>query len=147
MNVVAVAMVLGLSATMIGVAFPAYAGNIPIIGDVFRFLDNEKTGVFDNYKEFSTEINLTQESNGIKMTINDAVFDGNTISVTYSIESEKDLDEDFIMLRASMPDIKGVNSMIGSFDFSKVDDFHYVGLSQFTPLGSPLSSKKAIDIK
>lgn len=147
MKVVSVAMILGLSVTTIGVAFPAYAVNLPIIGDVFRFLDNGKTGVYDNYKEFSTEMNLTQESNGIKMTINDAVFDGNTISITYSIESKKDLDEEFIMLRTSMPEIKGTSSMTGSFDFSKVDDHHYVGLSKFTPLDSPINSKKAIDIK
>lgn len=147
MKTLAAAMVLGLSVTTIGVAFPAYAGNLPIIGDVFKFLDIGKTGVYDNYKEYATEMNMVQESNGIKMTISDAVFDGNTVSVAYSIESEKDLDEDFIMLRASMPDIKGASSMTGSFDFSKVDNGHYVGVSQFTPLDSPINSKKAVDIK
>lgn len=145
-KVVAAAMVLGLSVTTIGVAFPAYAGNLPIIGDVFKFLDIGKTGVYDNYKEFSTEMNMVQESNGIKMTISDAVFDGNTVSVAYSIESDKDLDEEFIWLRGSMFDIKGASSMIGSFDFSKVDDRHYVALSQFTPLDFPINSKKAVDI-
>ena len=39
-------------------------------------------------------MNLTQESNGIKITINDAVFDGETVAITYSIESDRDLGED-----------------------------------------------------
>ena len=32
---------------------------------------------------------MTKESNGVKVTINDVRFDGRTIIITYSIESEK----------------------------------------------------------
>ena len=106
MNVAAAAIVLGLSATTLGLTFPAYAGNIPVIGDIFRFLDNGKTGLYDNYKEYSTEMNMTQESNGIKMTINDAVFDGETVAITYSIESDRDLGEDLQYL--IRPILKGL---------------------------------------
>lgn len=147
MPVVAAAIVLSLSVTTIGLAFPAYAGNIPIIGDIFRFLDNEKTGVYDNYKEFSTEMNLIQESNGVKMTINDAVFDGKTVAVTYSIESDKELEGEIEMLADSMLDIQGARGMVGSYDISKVDNHHYVGLSRFTPSELDLTEGEAIDIK
>ena len=44
MNIAAAAIIIGLSAATFGLTFPAYAGNIPIIGDIFRFLDNGKTG-------------------------------------------------------------------------------------------------------
>lgn len=141
MNVAAAAVVVGLSTATIGLTFPAYAGNIPIIGDIFRFLDNEKTGLYDNYKEYSTEMNLTQDSNGIKITINDAVFDGETVAITYSIESDRDLGE---VLYMGTPDIKGSTGMAGSSGITKIDDYHYVGLDKVTPFG--LASDTA-DIK
>ncbi|MCG7336754.1 DUF4179 domain-containing protein [Sporosarcina sp. ACRSM] len=131
-NVVAAAAVIGLTITTVGLTFPAYAGNIPIIGDIFRFLDNDKTGMYDNYKEFSTEMNLTQESNGIKITVNDAVFDGETVAITYSIDSDHDLGEE---LTIDMADIKGSNGRAGTSKITKIDDNHYVGLDRITPIG------------
>ncbi len=132
-NVIAAAAVIGLTVTTIGLTFPAYAGNIPIIGDIFRFLDNDKTGMYDNYKEFSTEMNLTQESNGIKITVNDAVFDGETVAITYSIGSDRDLGEELTIFDTI--DVKGANGMTGSSKISKIDDTHYVGLDRMTPTG------------
>ena len=37
---------------------------------------------------------MTEESKGIKVTINDAIYDGKTVSITYSIESDQDLGND-----------------------------------------------------
>ncbi len=142
MNVVAAAVVVGLSTATLGLTFPAYAGNIPIIGDIFRFLDNGKTGLYDNYKEYSTEMNMTQESNGIKITINDAVFDGKTVAITYSIESDHDLGEEPTIFDTA--NVKGSNGMTGSSHISKIDDYHYVGLDRITPTG--LTSEN-IDLK
>lgn len=141
MNVAVAAVVIGLSTATVGLTFPAYAGNIPIIGDIFRFLDNEKTGLYDNYKEFSTEMNLTQNSNGIKITINDAVFDGETVAITYSIESDRDLGEDLYMGSA---EIKGATGSGGSSRITKIDDYHYIGLDKITPFGL---TSDTIDIK
>ena len=125
-NAVAAVVLCGLSVATIGLTFPAYAGSIPVIGDIFRFLDNGRTGLYDDYKEYSTEINMTDDSNGIKVTLNDAIFDGKTISLTYSIESEHDLGDNPI-LEDSL-DIKGVSSQSGSARISKVDDHQYVGI-------------------
>ncbi|KEK24672.1 DUF4179 domain-containing protein [Bacillus gaemokensis] len=138
---IAVASVLvGLSVATLGIGFPTYAGSLPIVGDIFRFLDNGRTGVYDNaqvntagrtglhyeYKKHATEINMTKESKGIKVTINDAVFDGKTVSLTYSIESDQDLGEnpstfDFL-------NIKGAEGISGRNKISKVDKGKYVGL-------------------
>ncbi|KAA0955915.1 DUF4179 domain-containing protein [Sporosarcina sp. ANT_H38] len=145
MKSLAVAMTVGLSVTTLGLAFPASAGNIPIIGDIFRFLDNEKTGLYDNYKEYSTAMNMSQESRGIKVTINDAIFDGKTVAITYSIESEKDLGDDITTFGS--PDIKGAKGMAGSSKISKVDDYHYVGLYRATPIDLAPIGKESVDIK
>ncbi|MCM3409662.1 DUF4179 domain-containing protein [Metabacillus litoralis] len=125
-NISAAAMIVGLSASAFGLTFPAYAGNIPVIGDIFRFLDNGRTGLYDNYKEYSTEVNMTEESKGISVTINDAIYDGKTVSVTYSIESDRDLGNDPYIFGDL--DIKGSTGQAGSSTISKLDENHYVGL-------------------
>ena len=60
-NVAVSSILVGLSATTFGLTFPAYAGNIPVIGDIFRFFDNGRTeSSIDSYdvkimkKEYST---------------------------------------------------------------------------------------------
>lgn len=125
-KIAAAAIVTGLSAATFGLTFPTYASNVPIIGDIFRFLDNGRTGLYENYKGYSTEMNLSQESNGIKVTINDAVYDGKTISLTFSLESDRDLGDD-PFLEAPL-DIKGTSGSTGTYQISKVDEYQYVGL-------------------
>ncbi|WP_203248378.1 DUF4179 domain-containing protein [Sporosarcina beigongshangi] len=132
MNVAAAAVIVGLSTTTVGLAFPAYASNIPIIGDIFRFFDFRETGLYDNYKEYSTQMNLTQESGGIKITINDAIFDGETVAITYSIVSDRDLGE--VLTKFPMPTIKDSSGHTGSSHITKIDNYHYVGLDRITPL-------------
>src|SRR4051812_37553849 len=103
-NVVAASIIVCISATTFGLTFPAYAKNIPVIDDIFRFFDHDgsgliysgkenisgndgtqkkETGLYYEYKKFSNEINMTKESNGIKFTVNDAIFDGKTVTLTY----------------------------------------------------------------
>lgn len=126
MKAVAAVAICGIAISSLGLAFPAYAGNVPIIGDVFRFLDNGRTGIYDNYQEYSSAVNLTKESNGVKITINDAIYDGKTVLLTYLIESEKDLgDQPYI---GSWVDIKGTDGGTGSDQISKVGQNQYVGM-------------------
>lgn len=139
-NVAVASIIVGLSATTFGLTFPAYAKNIPVIEDIFRFFDKGKTnlytdekqstnkdeekGLYYNYKEFSKEVNITKESNGIKITINDAVFDGKTLTLTYSIESSQDIGNAGL----SLPKIEGMGAMGGSGKTTKIDQNKYVGI-------------------
>ena len=141
MKVVAAAVICGLSVSALGIAFPAYAGNVPVIGDIFRFLDNGRTGIYDNYQEYSSTVNMTKESNGVKITINDAIYDGKTVLLTYSVESEHDLgDQPFI---GSYLDIKDTSGGSGSDHISKVGEHQYVGLIT----GSRLDEKDLDTVK
>ncbi|WP_144507447.1 DUF4179 domain-containing protein [Bacillus thuringiensis] len=125
-GVAAASILVGVSVAMLGIGFPTYAGGLPIVGDIFRFLDNGRTGLYENYKEFSTELNMTRESNGVKVTINDAVFDGRTITITYSIESDKDLGEKPNIF--GYPQVMGFNGGGGSSQVTKVGEKKYVGM-------------------
>ncbi|MED4402647.1 DUF4179 domain-containing protein [Metabacillus fastidiosus] len=130
--VFAAAAVLCLSTATFGLAFPTYASQVPIIGDIFRFLDNDRTGLYDNYKEYANELNVTKESNGVKITVNDAVFDGKTITLTYSLESEKDLGESPYTL--DFVNVKGSHGASGSSIIKKVGENKYVGLLTATQM-------------
>lgn len=133
-GVAAASILVGLSVATLGIGFPTYAGGLPIVGDIFRFLDNGRTGLHENYKEFSTELNMTRESNGVKVTINDAVFDGRTVTITYSIESEKDLGEHPSIFGS--PQVSMSNGAAGSSKTTKVGDKKYVGMTTTSDLGS-----------
>lgn len=139
-NVAIASITVGLIATTLGLTFPASAGSIPVIGDIFRFLDKgrtelhdevkmnkeEGTGLHQDYKQYSNEINLIQESNGVKFTIHDAIYDGKTVSLTYSIESNQDLGEN--PFTSDSLKIKGVTALGGTNGIKKVDEHKYVGL-------------------
>ncbi len=129
----AVVAVIGLSLVSLGLTFPAYALNIPIVRDIFRFLDGEKTGLYDQYKENSTEINQSKESNGITVTLSDAIFDGKTVSVAYTIESEHDLGEVEHLQKPPFVQpfiiIEGESGWTGNSRLSKVGENQYVGIT------------------
>jgi Family of unknown function (DUF5643)/Domain of unknown function (DUF4179) len=143
-NVVAASVIACISVTTLGLTFPAYAKNIPVIDDIFRFFDQEAqgfnksgqektskndstqekdTGLYYEYKNFSNEINMTQESNGVKFTVNDGVFDGKTVTLTYTIESEQELGNAGL----SMPNIEGMFGGAGSGKTTKINKNKYVG--------------------
>ncbi|WP_047155358.1 DUF4179 domain-containing protein [Aneurinibacillus tyrosinisolvens] len=142
-NVAVASIIAGLSVTTFGIAFPTYANSLPVIGDIFRFLDNGRAGLYDDYKEYSNEMNITQESKGIKVTINDAIFDGKTVFLTYSLKSEQDLGEKPAIL--GNLDIKGSKGMTGSSQILKVNENNYVGLVKAANVG--LNDKDTVKVK
>ncbi len=112
-----------------GTAYPSYAAEIPIVGDIFRFIDNGRTGAYDKYKEYADVIGMTQESNGIKVTIKEAIFDGRTLTYTYEIVSDKDLGEDpFLSMKGPSIVIKDYSGGTGGGSIVKrVGNNTYVG--------------------
>ncbi len=112
-----------------GTAYPSYAAEIPIVGDIFRFIDNGRTGAYDKYKEYADVVGMTQESNGIKVTIKEAIFDGRTLTYTYEIVSDKNLGEDpFFNVNGPRINIKNYNGSIGGGSgVKRVYDNTYVG--------------------
>ncbi|MFE4142245.1 DUF4179 domain-containing protein [Peribacillus sp. YIM B13472] len=153
-NVLAASIIFGLSTATIGFSFTASAKSIPLIGDIFSFLGNGKTGLYDDikntgkglygdYKAYSNEIGLTEESNGLTFTINDAIYDGKTVTITYTIESEEDLGDGSFYIPG--PNIKEMKAQAGSDGVTKVADKKYVGLLTASNLEDLKEDKVNID--
>ena len=81
-------MAAGLTGFMVlGFANPAIASKIPFVGSVFEKL--EESNDDKDFKKYATAINQKVESNGIGVTISEVLSDGQSIFLTYVIESEK----------------------------------------------------------
>ena len=80
-----------VSTASFGIAFPSYAKNMPIVGDIFKAIDTCKTGIYDNFKENANEINSTKISNGIEITLNEIVFSGKSLTFTYTLKTDMNL--------------------------------------------------------
>lgn len=72
---------------ILGISNPSFAENIPIIGNVFKLIE-DKVYSPAKYSKYATSINETVSSNGISITLSEAVSDGRYLYVTYVIESE-----------------------------------------------------------
>lgn len=84
---------IGISAGTLA-ASPAlanYMAELPVIGNVFSiFAEDDEKGLLQ-YERFSENIGLSQISNGITISIDQAVYDGTNVTFTYTVEAEKGL--------------------------------------------------------
>lgn len=132
-NVAAAAVIAIASIATIGIGFPTLANQIPIVNNIFALFNDEQDEFYSNYEEFATGIGQVQTSNGITMTVDYAVYDGKTITMTYSVETEKEIGENI-----------GVNAPVNVKDeiggtgtttaLKKVNDTQYVGMVTSTPI-------------
>ena len=128
-------MVAGIIVTsVIGLSFTSYAKEVPFLNSIYQFFNHD--GHYNGYEEQATVLQLTQESNGIKMTVENAVFDGNTLFLTYMLETEHDLGEE--PSTNSLP-LFGEFGLGGYEHITKVDDNKYIALLQISHYEKPLN--------
>lgn len=130
---VAAAAVLVIGTTGFCMVYPAYAREIPVIGDIYKLFSEKDGGLYENYKANATEVGETKTDNGIAITLNDVIFDGKTLTYTFSAQSDKDLgaevmiDEDLHTDRSHK-----VSGIGGGTRFEKVGEGLYAGQSSRT---------------
>ncbi|MEA4900912.1 DUF4179 domain-containing protein [Desulfitobacterium sp.] len=130
MTAAAAAMIMAVGISGFGLAFPAYAKEVPVIGDIFRFLDDGRTGVYDLYTEKALDINMVKADNGIEVTLNQGIYDGRTLSLTYTIKTAKDFGERPYL--DSRIDVDSAQGSAGSEHLKRVSPGVYVGQSNYT---------------
>lgn len=130
MVAVAAAMLMTVGLSGFGLVFPAYAREVPVIGDIFRFLDDGRTGVYDLYMEKALDINMVKADNGIEVTLNQGIYDGRTLSFTYTIKTTEDFGErPYLNSRVEVDFAQGST---GSAQLKRVSPGVYVGQSNTT---------------
>ncbi|MFC4803315.1 DUF4179 domain-containing protein [Neobacillus sp. GCM10023253] len=127
----AVAATIALGAA-IGASFavPSLASQIPFMNNIMNYFKDENSYT-SNYSKFATSISQTQSSNGVSIMIEDAVFDGSSITVSYAIETDKDLGTSPGM--SSAFNVKGAVAIGAAGTIKKVNDTKYVGTEKITP--------------
>lgn len=122
-SVIVASLTLGLiTSALFGLSFTANAGEIPIIGNIFKFFSYD--GLDEDYKENSNPINEVAESNGIKITVNDAIYDGESLILTYTVETNKYLGDTFYIRGIPRIENEGPN---GDHEIFRIGENKYVG--------------------
>ncbi|MGE7979976.1 DUF4179 domain-containing protein [Psychrobacillus sp. NPDC093200] len=127
----AASLAVGLSVSaIVGLSFTAYADNIPVISNIYKFFyetSGDKGDFYAGYADVSTPINLTATSNGINVTVNDAIYDGESMIVTYTIDANRDLGYPVVI--RGIPHLQN-SPKTGSHEASKVSESEnkYVGI-------------------
>lgn len=123
--------IIGIStATAMSITFPTIASQIPFIQNIVSYFNNEDT-IYEHYGDFATEIDQIQTSNGVSIMIENAVFDGTSLSVSYALESDIDLGPSPHL--SNKADIKGASGLGAHGSLQKVSDTTYVGIEKITP--------------
>lgn len=74
-----------LGITIFTVTLPAYADKVPLLNNIVDYFNSSR---YENYDEYASDLNITKESKGVKVTINKVVYDGLDLAVFYTVESE-----------------------------------------------------------
>jgi hypothetical protein len=128
----AVALIIGISTTsmIVSPALANFVAQIPIIGSVFDYfaVDNDE---FESYGRFSESVGLSQSSKGIDITIDQAVYDGTNVTISFMLKSEEPLGEAIEI--AGFPIVKGAEGSNSGMEYEYVENVGYVGLLTITP--------------
>jgi len=116
--------------TCLGVVFPTYARNVPFLGSAFQFLSGNNK-IDRKYVEYSSDINVSETSKNIKVTINNIVFDGVDLSIGYTVESKNEFKKEPAIFAYELK-IDGqtmTSAANGNGDF--IDKHTYVGVDNY----------------
>ncbi|MFE3574685.1 DUF4179 domain-containing protein [Lysinibacillus sp. NPDC059133] len=129
---IAAAAIIGISmVTTVSITFPTLASQIPFMKNIASYFDNKNT-MFEDFDSYATEIGQVHSSNGLSMMIENAVYDGTSLTISYALETDIDLGT-FPFIEGEFIDIKDAVGAVGSSRLEKISDNKYVGLAKITP--------------
>lgn len=124
------AAIIGISTvTALSFTFPTVASQIPFMQNIVSYFQDDMNIDFEN---FSTHIGQVQSDNGISVMIENAVFDGTAITISYAIETTIDLG-DRPLPENSFDITKSTGWSMNGRPFRKISDSKYVWVATITP--------------
>ncbi|MCG3088525.1 DUF4179 domain-containing protein [Sporosarcina cyprini] len=128
-NTIVAAAIFSLSILVFSASFPALAAQLPIIGNVFSLFQKESQVVGD-YGAYTTAIGMSKEDKGVKVTVTDAVYDGESVSISFTMESDRDLGEHPVLDgMVTIEEYGEQNHLMGNYMIEKVNDNQYAGVN------------------
>lgn len=126
----AAVLILGVGTTSMisSPAFANFVAQIPVIGNVFGYFETDD---YESYARFSESVGLSQSSEGIDIDIDQAVFDGTSVTLSFILKSENPLG-DALQIKGH-PVVKGVDGKNTNLKFEYVENVGFVGLYTLTP--------------
>ncbi|MCM0649044.1 DUF4179 domain-containing protein [Clostridium swellfunianum] len=92
---------------VIGFGAPSYAKNIQSLQGVLKYFN-----IGSGYEKIITDYGISKESNGVKVTIDNAIYDGYELLVSYTIESEKPFKDNILLNPKALISEKGVKGIL-----------------------------------
>ncbi|MDR6999033.1 DUF4179 domain-containing protein [Neobacillus niacini] len=89
--ILATSAIVLLSFSILSYVKPTNASKIPILGNLFSFFQSPETKVLDSYHENATTLNLSVESNSKKINLNEAVYDGDMLTISFNLKTKENL--------------------------------------------------------
>ncbi|MFC4712070.1 DUF4179 domain-containing protein [Planococcus dechangensis] len=99
--------------------FANYMTQVPVIGNVFSIFAEEEEGLLQ-YERFSEKVKLSQSSNGVTISIDQAVYDGTNVTFTYTVFADRDLDESTRI--TGFPELLEAEGVNASMDWKLTED-------------------------
>lgn len=123
------------------IAFPSLASQIPILQDIVTYFEEDEL-IFSHFSEVAQPLGLTQTSNGSTVEIEEAVYDGTSVTISFALKTETDLGE--VPFSTGFLEASGAGGSGSAVSMNKIDDTTYAGMITMAPdffFGSPNTLK------
>lgn len=129
-NIVAAALIFVGTSVTVSFAFPTLASQLPLAKNIMSYFKDQEL-VYSDFFENSTTIEQFQSSNGVAIMIENVVFDGTSLTVTYALETAERLGKN--LYSTGRFDIQGTTGGAAASKVEKINDTSYVGFETITP--------------
>lgn len=127
--VVAASIFIGLSTTAV-IAFPSFASQLPILQNIVSYFDEEQL-IFNHFSEVAQPLGLTETSNGSTVTIEEAIYDGTSVTISFALQTETDLGD--FPVADGILEAAGAGGSGSAIAMEKVNGTTYAGMITMTP--------------
>jgi len=136
---IALISLLTVSSAIASPAFANFVTQIPLIGTAFNYFVTEKV-YYEGYEKLSTAIGVIEESDGVDIIIDQAIYDGNMVTLSFIIRTDEDFGTSLDF--ENLPQLQGgfTNS---AYEIEYVKDIGYVGVMTLSMI---LENRETVNI-
>ncbi|MFC5601735.1 DUF4179 domain-containing protein [Sporosarcina koreensis] len=104
---------------------------LPVIGNVFDYFGSTSKPAYKEFGQLATDVGRTAEDKGVLVNIDQGVFDGTTITLAVTIQTNKNYGSS--LLFDGWPTVDGIPAGNAGASFEKVKGLGYAGIITITP--------------